>query len=237
MIKFFRNIRKALLNEGKTTKYLKYAIGEIILVMIGILLAIQVNNWNEKRIQSISLEKALRQVMNDLMQDEIYLKHYEDTDARRIEYLEALSKRNYHNIMLDSILYNLDHYIYMYKSDNAYSTLKSSGLFSVIKNDSLKSNLTSYYEQIYDQLKSITEFGETFTNDRIVPFLISNFDWDENRLVDETLVKEKIATTNLLQLTKYQIDVKRYSFPFLTNALTLINTLRIEIEKEIDNLK
>ena len=44
MIKFFRNIRQQLLGEGKTGKYLKYALGEILLVMIGILLALQVNN-------------------------------------------------------------------------------------------------------------------------------------------------------------------------------------------------
>jgi len=49
MIKFFRNIRQKLLSEGKTTNYIKYAIGEIVLVMIGILLALQVNNWNENR--------------------------------------------------------------------------------------------------------------------------------------------------------------------------------------------
>ena len=47
MIKLFRNIRKNLLNEGKTTNYLKYASGEIILVVIGILIALQINNWNE----------------------------------------------------------------------------------------------------------------------------------------------------------------------------------------------
>lgn len=49
MIKFFRNIRRTLINEGNTGKYLKYAIGEIILVVIGILIALQVNNWNEDR--------------------------------------------------------------------------------------------------------------------------------------------------------------------------------------------
>ncbi|MBO0341043.1 hypothetical protein J0654_05270 [Muricauda lutimaris] len=49
MIKFFRNIRKSLLNEGKTGKYLKYALGEILLVVIGILIALQINNWNENR--------------------------------------------------------------------------------------------------------------------------------------------------------------------------------------------
>tara|TARA_Y100000815_G_C13013861_1_gene376607 strand:+ start:73 stop:285 length:213 start_codon:yes stop_codon:yes gene_type:complete len=51
MIKFFRNIRKNLLSQGKTGKYVKYAIGEIILVVIGILIALQINNLNEQRKQ------------------------------------------------------------------------------------------------------------------------------------------------------------------------------------------
>ncbi|MCA0154412.1 DUF6090 family protein [Winogradskyella vincentii] len=49
MIKFFRKIRQNLLMENKTGKYFKYAIGEIVLVVIGILIALQINNWNEKR--------------------------------------------------------------------------------------------------------------------------------------------------------------------------------------------
>jgi len=52
MIKFFRKIRQNLLSEGKTGKYFKYAIGEIVLVVIGILLALQINNWNEKRLEN-----------------------------------------------------------------------------------------------------------------------------------------------------------------------------------------
>jgi len=48
MIKFFRHIRKSLLMENKTSKYFKYAIGEIVLVVIGILIALQINNWNEE---------------------------------------------------------------------------------------------------------------------------------------------------------------------------------------------
>ena len=49
MIKFFRKIRYDLMEKNKTGKYLKYAIGEIILVVIGILIALQINNWNEDR--------------------------------------------------------------------------------------------------------------------------------------------------------------------------------------------
>ena len=54
MIKFFRNIRHQFMNEGKTSKYLKYAVGEIVLVVIGILIAIQINNWNNARLNKIS---------------------------------------------------------------------------------------------------------------------------------------------------------------------------------------
>ena len=49
MIKIFRNSRKNSLTEGKTMKYFKYAFGEIILVVIGILIALQINNWNESK--------------------------------------------------------------------------------------------------------------------------------------------------------------------------------------------
>ena len=51
MIKFFRKIRQNLLSEGKSRKYFKYAIGEIVLVVIGILIALQINNWNENNLK------------------------------------------------------------------------------------------------------------------------------------------------------------------------------------------
>jgi hypothetical protein len=59
MIKFFRKIRQNLFYEGKTGKYLKYAIGEIALVIIGILLALQINNWNEGRKQNKNIEDLM----------------------------------------------------------------------------------------------------------------------------------------------------------------------------------
>ena len=76
MIKFFRKIRQNLLVENKFSKYLIYAIGEIVLVMIGILIALQVNNWNENRKAEekelkllIELKDDLIETKNDLMTD------------------------------------------------------------------------------------------------------------------------------------------------------------------------
>lgn len=66
MIHFFRNIRKRLLNDRKISKYFAYALGEIILVMIGILLALQVNNWNETRKRNALIDSRARVLFKDL---------------------------------------------------------------------------------------------------------------------------------------------------------------------------
>jgi len=66
MIKFFRHIRRSLINQNQIGKYFKYAIGEIILVVIGILIALQINNWNEKRLQKLTLDNYYKSMHEEL---------------------------------------------------------------------------------------------------------------------------------------------------------------------------
>ena len=66
MIKFFRKIRYDLIGENKTGKYLKYAIGEIVLVVIGILIALSINNWNENRKRDEIRKNYYHQLVIDL---------------------------------------------------------------------------------------------------------------------------------------------------------------------------
>jgi Family of unknown function (DUF6090) len=66
MIKFFRKIRYDLMGKNKTGKYLKYAVGEIILVVIGILIALQINNWNEKRKENALEKELINLLISDL---------------------------------------------------------------------------------------------------------------------------------------------------------------------------
>ena len=110
MIKFFRRIRQQLLTENKFSKYLIYAIGEIILVMIGILLALQVNNWNENRKLDNRRQEYYGQLLDDLNSDiifaqntiedfgnyiidyEVYLDSYKNNVLQPIQVYEQLSK-------------------------------------------------------------------------------------------------------------------------------------------------
>jgi len=73
MIKFFRKIRYNLLFEGKKRKYIKYAIGEIVLVVIGILIALSINNWNVKRIEKGKEKEVYENLLTTLQRDSLEL--------------------------------------------------------------------------------------------------------------------------------------------------------------------
>lgn len=73
MIQFFRHLRKTLLMENKTSRYFKYAIGEIILVVIGILIALQINNWNENQKKAKIKQSYIQNLITDITKDTIQL--------------------------------------------------------------------------------------------------------------------------------------------------------------------
>tara|TARA_R100000935_G_scaffold58576_1_gene96315 strand:+ start:4970 stop:5365 length:396 start_codon:yes stop_codon:yes gene_type:complete len=74
MIKFFRKVRQKLLTENNFSKYLIYAIGEIILVVIGILIALQVNNWNTERTRDNDTSKLMSRILIESEQNQGELK-------------------------------------------------------------------------------------------------------------------------------------------------------------------
>ena len=90
MIKFFRKIRQNLLSEGKTGKYLKYAIGEIILVVIGILIALQINTWNEERSDKNQERQLLSQMYKELEMDYSHLIEISDYSKEKLNATKLL---------------------------------------------------------------------------------------------------------------------------------------------------
>ena len=76
MLTFFRRIRKGLLGDGATSKYLLYAIGEIALVVIGILIALQINNWNENRKARVDEKKSLVKLKEEFQKNHLDLQEH-----------------------------------------------------------------------------------------------------------------------------------------------------------------
>jgi len=105
MIKFFRHIRKRLLSENKFSKYLIYAIGEIVLVVIGILLALNINNNNQQRINEAEIKNILKEIQQDLKSDverskQVFDFYIEDDS---IAYLILENKTVHDNYKFESI--------------------------------------------------------------------------------------------------------------------------------------
>ena len=111
MIKFFRKIRQNLLSEGKTGKYLKYAIGEIVLVVIGIMIALSINNWNEGRKETIKLKKAIESVYSDLVSDRLLINEGLPLVDQRNTIITNLLRRSY------ATEANLDSLVQIMKND------------------------------------------------------------------------------------------------------------------------
>jgi len=154
MIRFFRHIRQNLIMENKTSKYFKYAIGEIILVVAGILIALQVNNWNIKRIERQSEIKYLTNIKLDLQKDLVTLNEQIDVRIKKQNVTKSLiSHINGNNIIedLDKLAKNVFATINEERftpNNSTYNELASSGNLSLIENDSIKQLLLDL-EELY----------------------------------------------------------------------------------------
>ena len=147
MIKFFRKIRQNLLMENKTGKYLKYAIGEIILVVIGILLALQINTWNENRIDSKRLNLYTQSLLNDLELDKKRLIECMVFDSTKVSIIDSLSEP-----VQDFIEDYSDRGILTIKSikvNNAtFKTMSSNNDLELYQNIDLQNSISKYYADV-----------------------------------------------------------------------------------------
>lgn len=156
MIKFFRKIRQNLINEGKTTKYLKYAIGEIVLVVIGILIALSVNNWNQENKDRRLGNDYLLRIHRDLVQDTI---NFRNIIAQNNELREDIKKvlvtlyngvDNIEQVKDISEVYDKALDQVFTPNDNTYRGMVSSGALGLIYNLELKEEIIDLYSD-YDQ--------------------------------------------------------------------------------------
>jgi len=139
MIKIFRKIRNKLISENNFKKYSTYAIGEILLVMIGILLALQINNWNSKRIEKreeISSYKNIKRQINDDKNIISGIIDYNDLYYEQYEFANQVIEQNDHSKIdtLGKIALKLFKYSDYNRSSNIYQNLINSGELKLLKN-------------------------------------------------------------------------------------------------------
>ncbi len=208
MIKFFRHIRQSLIMENKTSKYFKYAIGEIILVVIGILIALSINNWNENRINSNKETAILANIhrefkKNEQQLDTIIKKHKRSLNscAKIISLFPIQSKPE------PAVIDSLSSYLFksyagftFNPSQSSINALSSTSSFDIITDENLRNLLISWNDLVEDY-KEEEQYARDYTWNQYDPYLSKHFDWDMN-------FKDKRNNFEALQTLEFEFKVK-----------------------------
>ena len=206
MIKFFRHIRQKLIGQNKTRTYFLYAVGEIILVVIGILIAVQINSWNEDR-KRLNTEQIILSQLKDEMLD-IYGDIYRDFNVIKlgrlshyniIDYIE--SNATYHDSMSFDFYY-LKQDEYIFPKEAIYSRIKEEGL-DIIKNDSIRNLTQIIYESIFPRLTPNSNF-----NPNISRFLDSYYQDHFQLNTNTNIAFEHVFDTDTLSGQVYSDYIK-----------------------------
>jgi len=150
MIPFFRRIRKQLADDNKPIKYTRYAIGEIVLVVIGILIALQINNWNVKKNQQENIEEYAKLLIQDLEEDIVMVDinmtmiiEISNKIDSLIHSVQNKKTEDISNIDFLCLTWNLLYRPYMWNR-TTINQLENSGSMQYIENAMLSKKIATY---------------------------------------------------------------------------------------------
>jgi hypothetical protein len=203
MINLLRKVRQKLIGSGKTKSYILYAVGEIVLVVIGILIALQINNWNEAN-KDRQLERVYYcKLLEDISQDQVLLKKLIDDDQERIYWVnqsihilqqKTVDREALVNAMRKSI--NLIRFNFK-PSLSAFDDLKSSGKLGILKDLEVKKKLLNYYAV----LSGYGDIQDIVADASLDSYLLPSKDFLESGFPQIDFVNAELDTT-LVDISK-----------------------------------
>jgi hypothetical protein len=223
MIKFFRKIRKNLLIENKTSKYFKYAIGEIFLVVIGILIALQINTWNEERQLQNEEKIILKNIHSEFLENKEALKLGLEDNNRGINATTTLlnligqKKEKIQQQNIDSLMNVMLETGSFRPSENTISDLLQSGKLQILRNENLKNLLYTWTRNLKKTDNSFNR-AELKIDNELVPYLSKYYSmkdidtygklqWKSKTLlnIDKLYVFKDILFENILDDYLYRV--------------------------------
>ena len=252
MIQFFRRVRHNLLAEGQSSKYIKYAIGEIFLVVIGILIALQINGWYQGQLDHKKEITYLDNIRHDL---EEQLRSCESQRNFESQFAEAAFRllNNYEDqskLLVDSLfaedLSTLTVRKTFVRDDPTFTDLVSSGNISLIRNIELKNNIIQLYHNLERFEQIVRNNNSLFTDQQFVPmvmemgYLLRKLVTPRTNSSMDTLGNDKRETNKRLLSISQRLLGQEENELWLINSINLRYTvaqghltLLSELEKEI----
>ena len=241
MFKFFRRIRQNLLVENRFSKYMLYAIGEIILVVIGILIALQINNWNNTSVlrkkEIVLLKELKKSLESDLFgefipAEKIYKRYLENHDK-----LDALYK-NGASFTSDSLT---KYFRICFRSEwdfvfntAAFENIKSTGI-DIISDETLRSNISSLYSYNYPNIKDVNQNYIRYYDLQLSPLVFDNIDLNKDYFTPMELefLKQSISISNRLKhvQSNRKFLYRRLIIPVKEKVETLIHDIELNLQR------
>lgn len=233
MIKIFRHIRKSLLMEHKTSKYFKYAIGEIFLVVIGILIALSINNWNDNRKNSLKETQFLDSFKKDLLANKEELNRIIEKTENTLRSsdtilklergeIKSLPNMNFMGCVMEATGFT----VYITQEGTVQDILGSGGL-GVIKNDSIRLAIGSWEAN----LKIIREFEkiDKKETDMYYEYLTKHIDLYKAHDVIRTLpINDDVVNYLLSDRIFLNYIAGRLESPYILNELYKKELLKLD---------
>jgi len=218
--------------ENKTGKYFKYAIGEIVLVVIGILIALQINNWNENRKDKDIENRYITNILSDLKDQntsiDIQLESEKDYFNAAGQIIKSYQENG--NLLVDSTFYRLATKITERKTfvitDPTYTDLISSGNINILKNINIKNKLIKYYQELERIEKIIQNNNSLLVDQNYIPVYNKN-GYIFDSLIEKTLNEAAKLNENII-IPKYDSRLEEISKKLLLqeeNRLAFMNAI------------
>ena len=192
MLRFLRIIRKTLIESNQLKKYVLYTVGEILLVVIGILIALQINNKNEFRKERIEEKNFLQSLSQDLKASEAHFTQVNSEVLNQQSVINAFIDGLHTSVSMDSLeqlalvfceegwwTYNIQ------PITSTYREMESSGKLSILSNEDLKKQIINYYNSLQFQMKNFNDIIQA-TWDMDIHFQIKTF---ANKMLPEVRAK------------------------------------------------
>ncbi|MBU2919931.1 hypothetical protein KO504_01130 [Winogradskyella psychrotolerans] len=245
MIKFFRKIRQNLISENKFSKYLIYAIGEIILVVIGILIALSINSWNQGRIDKKSEYKYLKDIKKEIQNNNYILDFYiKNRLPNKIEGLLSAKKYSEENIEIKDTIAFLNTVTkggmitngLGILSRNTYNELLSTGNFQLVSKDSIKIKVKNYYWGLDADDSNVKTYKSDITKfttglrpyNSSNPEYISKYDSEEMMVAFRSVEFRKIIDREL----SYAYNLKNKIDGLIEEGLEIIELINTELKEK-----
>ncbi|NNE32055.1 MAG: hypothetical protein HKN40_06770 [Winogradskyella sp.] len=241
MIKFFRKIRYDLMEKNKTGKYMKYAIGEILLVVFGILIALSINNWNDHKKQQqkeiVYLTELKKGLESDLAGEfipsiKIYKRRLESHNKLYAFYenTETFSEDSLTKYFRSCFAGEWD-FVF---NTAAFENIKSTGI-DIISNDSIRSKISTLYSYSYPNIREVNQNFIRYHDLQISPIIYDNINLRNNPLTSGELafLKNSFQIRNRLGRLYRRTSFLhlRLLMPVQENVESLINDIDLELTR------